>query len=678
MVRLRRKSLILFLALLVIGVVFMTNAYRPHQFADPILPQTIIERRSSYTNPIYASWAKNNRPEKDLAQNCQDYFNALKKLPDEPSLLQQGNYKPHHDLFRKVKWIREETKKVKKSLRKQKVRFEDFHEREIENRFFLEAQRFSKYENAFVNDITHRRNFGVCFLNGEKTSNDASLCTAISKKLYPFLLGQPPFFETAERKLDDSFSDKERQYLEGCFVNNLNTMGEGKGIVVPILPSLSRNEQLTKAIRLIKVLRATNNTLPIELVLSDSEPLRADLKKDILSAALSEKPQFPKSYHEYIKDHPEDKLIFPKQDVRFVFLGRALADHIEEVKSDSFMIALAAGLNSFEETIVMTLKTIPLLKDLSLLFKNPTYKQHGIRFFKKRANPEEKLTKYPPGYFEINDLVNKFADVTNQDEQSFGLRSTKLTHTSRVRNDCYKQLVDPSLLVVNKRKALKGLLMSLALHYYSILHTKYMFNDDKYFEGLWLGQDLARVADYTLFNTHFAVAAGILTPEENMPKTSVSKQICSSSWAQLSDVDDKTLIYVTSHQVENKVLPEFDKALKEMYTIDTAGLDEKDDALYEATVKKNPLRIRNAIRPLVIDELMPNHEGELETPWAFEEKFGSLDDFYCAFDVVGSANTPTRGIVVKYLDNESAWYNCVVDIWSLSLHQRSSNMASYD
>lgn len=665
--RLRRKSALLLLVTIGTLLFISFHRYSPQAPVQPILRKNILERRDSYSNPVYDAWTQKERPNKLLEQNCRDYFSELNSLPSEPSLEQQNLFKPNHDLFRRVKWIREETKKLKRTLRKDKIKFDDSHTQQVETAFFARSQEFSNFENAFISDIAHMRNFGKCFLD-EKLS-DTSLCDASSARIFPFLLGKAPVVDTAK-----TTGEQDKLVSHGCFLQNVHSSSKGRGIVIPILPSKSRNEQLTKAIRLIRVLRVLNNTLPIEIAIGDGEPVRKDLRKDIFSGALSDNPKFPSSFMSLAGENP----LFPKQDVRFVHLERALVNGAEKLKSDSFVATLAATLSSFEEAVVVSLKTIPLVRDLNTLFEDPDYKQHGAKFFKKRAHADDKLLKYPSGYFEINDLVNKFADVTPVDSELFGMEKPRFTYTTRVRNDCYNGLIDSSMFIVNKKKALKGLLVTLALHYYPILNAKYKVRLNSFMDGLWLGQELAAVSKYAHFNSHFAVAAGVFTPQENLPEGSVSKELCSSSWAQLSNMDDKNLLYVTSHQIENKVLPGFDPALKEKYTFQKPGSEEREETLYKATLKQNPLRIRNVIQPMVLDDPIPNPDGEPSMPWAEQVMFGSLADYFCAYDKVGGVNTPTRGLTIDYLENDWKWYDAVIDVWTLSLYQRSSNMVSYD
>ena len=69
---------------------------------------------------------------------------------------------------------------------------------------------------------------------------------------------------------------------------------------------------------------------------------------------------------------------------------------------------------------------------------------------------------------------------------------------------------------------------------------------------LWLGQYISGINEQIIFNFNYAIMPGILTPSQNLPKDLIEcLEICSSSWGQLSDIDDISLLYITSHQLQN-------------------------------------------------------------------------------------------------------------------------------
>lgn len=666
----RIKIRLILVALLLLALISLTRLERP-QSIPKIERLEVTTRRGRYSNPIYAQW-KNK--EQNLEGKCKSYFGQFNKL-QRLTLDEQAKFQHDGLVFKKTKWLREEGKTYRKETRRKRKKIEANYEVKLLEKFYKLASEHSKFEEAFVNDMAHMRAFGKCFLEENQAApKQTRLCEQVSPALFPFLLGELPRIDyNGNKPKKSSLQDND------CFAKQLMRRGQGGGIVIPILPNPSRSQQLVRAIRLIKVLRASNNTLPIEITFMDDTPVRKDLKKDILLAAKRTDMKLPESFEKYLTEESISDLSLPGQDVRFVYLQRAINKSFFK-PSDSLMMSLAPLLCTFERAIVISTQTIPLARDVSEALRDPDLEKFGVRFFKSRAIFEQKLNKYPPGYFETNLLVNGLADVSANETKVFGLSRARNVYTSRVRHESYTQLIDTSMAVIDKPKALAGLLMSTALQFYPVINSKYDFSQ-KNFESLWLGQELTGNIEYVPFNANFASVAGILTPPENVALAIPTRELCSSSWTQISDKDDSSLLYVTTHQIENRLLPDFDKALSEKYLVELnkdSTDPTVDDTLHRTLLKKNPLRLESMLRPMSTDERHFNKEGFAELPWNRKGLFGSLDDYWCAYDIVGSTDLPLRGVVTDISEKQKLWYNALIEIWLLSSHQQSSNMGSYE
>lgn len=666
----RIKKRLILISLLLLALIAFTRYDRP-QAPQLIEKLEVTSRRDRYVNPIYAKWKPRDQ---DHESNCKAYFGYFDNL-QRISLEQQAKFQHDGLLFKKTKWLREAGRIYRKETRRKHQKFEDNYEDLLMERFYEKAAQHSRFEEGFVNDMAHMRAFGKCFLEDNSyASKHAKGCEQVSSQLFPFLLGELPRIDYDGKKPKPaSTHDNE------CLPKQLMRKGDGDGIVIPILPNPSRSQQLVRAIRLIKVLRAVNNTLPIEIVLMDDIAVRKDLKLDIMLAAKRADMKLPASFEKVMSDEGITEVTLPAQEVRFVYLQRAVTEAFYK-NSDALMMNLSPLFSSFERAIVLSTQTIPLTGDLSALLSDPDLKQFGVKFFKSRAVFEQRLSRYPGGYFETNDLINGMADVGTNETNLFGLKRARNTYTKRVKHESYPQLIDTSMFIVDKLKALPGLLISTALQYYPVISSKYDFLENN-FESLWLGQELTGNIEYVPFNAHFASVAGILTPPENVQLGIPTKELCSSSWAQVSDKDDINLLYVTTHQIENRVLPEFDIALREKYLIKVSKDPtdpEVDDTIHKTFLKKNPLRLETVLRPVAVDTRQFNKEGFPELPWNRKGLFGSLDDYWCAYDILGSTNLPLRGLVTEIVEPKKTWYNVLIEIWLLSSHQQSSNMGSYE
>lgn len=635
----------------------------------------LIPNRLNFKNPVYQRWDE-REVANTMEENCRIYF---KHLLDSKYLLLAGK-EFDSTIYKRSKWIQQEVRNFKKELRQKGIKMDHLHMLEVEKRYIKEALKASELEQGFTNDVSHMRVFGKC-LTDSKTLDS---CSAISAALFPWFLGDMPSIElwhtTEEQPLKKS----------GCLPKQLIEGSEGQGIVIPLLPGKPIHKQVSVAVRLIQVLRALDNNLPIQIVYFDDEALSSDDKLSLLQSARQDAQAFPISVADYLRlsGIEEPELVFPKQELSFINLKSVVASDYLHIRPN-FALSLATLFNTFEEFVFLSTQTIPLLHDIQSLFENPDYKTHGTLFFKLRAIFEYKPSKFPTGFFEINELVNKYATVQPEDIEYFKLQLPNRAHTNRVRDSGFQHLLDPSMIVMNKKKTLSGLLLSSALQFYPLLSSKYDFSKDVNGEFLWLGQELAGTRELVNFNKHFGAVAGVLTPPENLPAESTSRELCSSSWAQLYDTDDHTIVYVTSHQLENRLLPEFGEALMRKFSTgaprqksyySTTEEDEEgvpmdvDDTLAVNTVNKNPLYIKSLLQTIAVEKPYITSENEPRVPWIEQELFGSLNDYWCAYDVVGSASLPDRGLVIDYSEKTLSWFNFLLDLWLVPTYRRGSKI----
>lgn len=665
-VRLRLRTLVLtvLLALLVTSFVYSHRNSPPSQQVQPL---DVVKARKSFTNPIYAKWAGTDRLGKSVQDNCVLYFNefqAWSNKKDDYLFEDLLSYQFSPLLYKESKWLAEEKKQYRRQLRQQGILFDDSHMRFLEQKYLAELVKLSKFERGFIQNTASLRVFGKCFMAQDVHIDDSS-CSQISSRLLPWLLGNLPSIESWESnvvKEDDA---------RLCVAKLILKKMKGRGIVIPLLPKENAAKQTMLVARLIHTLRAKQNTLPIEIVYVEEGEINKQRKETFVNAARSRSVKLPTSVKDYLETNDLQNVELPQQDVRFVNLRPAIAKTVPV--SDSLMWSLAAVFNSFEEMIMLSAQTIPLMEDLLLLFENDDYRETGNFFFKHRSLMNFKPHKFPSGFFEVNSLVNDYADVLADDYKYFKMVKADFAATKRVRDQGFTRLLDPSMAVINKRKSLPGLLMASALTFCKVLQPKYDFSGELNLEGVWLGIEM--MAGQVHFNRHYAAAVGVMTPPENTPPESMARELCSSSWAQVYETDDYTLVYLTSHQLENKVLPEFTSAVVERLTVKTGKIQnsqegkEAEDAgtagdnLAPMAVKRNLLYLKSALLPIAI-ELQETHSvTEPNSPWRLIDGFGSSDDYWCAYDVVGSVNLPSRGVVIDYNEKITSRYLFLFEMW---------------
>lgn len=664
-VRLRLRTLLL---TVILAVLIVTSTYSHRKSPQNLQLQDfdVVAARKTFRDPIYSKWANSDRLAKSVKDNCVLYFNEFQSWSTKKDTylfedLLLYEYSPL--LFKKLKWLAEEKKKYRRQLRLQGIQFDENHMRALEQKYVSDLVKLSKFEKGFVQHVASLRVFGQCFL-AQDVHIDDLLCSHISSRLLPWLLGKSPLIESWESNVVKE--DEARQ----CVARLLLGKMKGRGIVIPLFPKQNTAKQTMLVARLLQTLRAKGNTLPIEIVYVEEREINQQRKEMLINAARSRNAKLPASVKSYMETHDLQNVDLPQQNIRFVNLRPAISKNV--AVTDSLVWTLSTIFNSFEEMIVLSAQTIPLLEDLELLFENEDYRENGNFLFKQRSLMNLKPHKFPSGFFEVNSLVNEYCSVLAEDHKYFEMPQPKFGATRRVRDQGFVKMLDPLMVVLNKKETLPGLLMASALTFYTFLQPKYDFTGNANIESLWLGIEMT--GGHVHFNKNYAAAVGVLTPPENTPPESVSRELCSSSWAQVYETDDYTLVYATSHQLENKVLPEFAPAVAEKLTAKKGKQTgeknenpEKQDGLDKSgvsnLVKHNLLHIQLALLPIAIDQQETYSVTEPNVPWRLIESFGSADDYWCAYDVVGTPKLPNRGIIIDYNNKVISRYLFLFDVW---------------
>lgn len=650
-----KHSIVTALILACLGVYFLCLPNTALEY--PIQLFKLNQKRSEFKNPIYSGWPTTTYTASSLDSNCDQYLKRLSSyLPrrKSPSFDKVVSTKFPLLLYQKKKWVAEEKKHYRRRLKSQGIQISDLHVLELEQIYYRRLQELSSFEEGFVEDINHLRVLGKCLLSSHCSSLSSGVFSyELVAQLLPWLLGNMP---SVDRKLAAPLSRE--KHILAQVIESL----KGRGIVVPMLPGQERSVQIRNTKSLIHILRAIGNKLPIEIVYVGEKFINEESTASILAAGKKKADLATHSRDEYLKENEMDDslLEFPPQLISFINLEPSIAKSV--AINDNFILALSAIFNSFDEMMLISPKTIPLKKDLEGLFENHMYKEHGTLFFKQKSLISFKPQKAPAGAFDAKDLINNYAGVNNFDKQLFGLEEPQITETNVIRHKGYTTLIDLSLMIINKTKALAGLLISSALPFYGALSATYDFSEKFNPELMWLGQELSGSVRRVNFNPNDAVAAGVLTPAENVPPESPSQELCSSSWAQLYD-DGHTLVYVTSHQLDNRVLESFTHEVKKKYAVRGNEKDQKDEYTAHPKIERNILAIESVLLPAKFEEVQFNLHGQQSASWRQLDSFGLVNDYWCAYDVVGGSDQQNRGIIIDYGKRAISLYQYLLDIW---------------
>ncbi|EGW34158.1 uncharacterized protein SPAPADRAFT_148647 [Spathaspora passalidarum NRRL Y-27907] len=691
--RFNRPFVLLFLVLVVI---YFWN--RP-VLNPPSPPFDLIHQRSYFINPIYSKWmiqgpkSRPNIAELSQPQICSQYFHDLSKLyPSGETIVDlEATVAQVTDplIYKKNSWIRAKESEVKRSSTK---RLTAEVEQQLEQDFIRESQKQSNLEKSIVNQFNHMRVFGKCFLAGEsdeQESIDNKLCMDFQTQLYPWMSGKFPIYENwKNEKLPQNtvpIFDKSKQIKNSaCFIQQFKQNSNGKGIVIPFHPTKGqpRDKQIDNISRIIKVLRALKNRKPIQIVHLDT--LTRQEKKLLVDAARTE------ILYRVVTD-----VHYPQQNLWFVDVSpvKNTQQHPVMVKqylfnNINFVVSLSMIFNSFEEAIIMTEHALPLLEKADY-FNDQRYKETGLLFFKSPTIYSKRPKRFPPGFHEVTSLVKQFLTPNDFDNHYFGLfkRDDESLATGRFFLDNFQDILDPSIMAINKNIAFSGLLISANFQLHNTLTIRFKTKNNIFTpDFIWVSQEMAGNHNSISFNHNQAVAAGIFTPPSNLPKdVTQSQEICSSSWGQLSDDDDVSLLYVTSHQLQNwrnEGGEHFKELLKDKYKVTSTEMvknmfnndennkvemERENNEIFDNKLTSNPMTIEAIIRPPTINSPVYVHGyNEPSEAWVEPEGFqeGILHPYYCVYDTVGNPlREGVRGTIVNIGDEMKARLKFLLDVW---------------
>lgn len=713
--------------LLVIGILFLyVHLARPapgpgSQFyrhkSIKVKKINISEERDRFSNPIYEKLK--DTFESDVPANCANYFNGFKSVP-VMSLEDILAIKYDSNVFKEKKWLHEREIELRRQLRDQNIKFDDIHHDQMAEEFKILQNTVSNNENQLSQDMNHARIFGKCFLSEEHGIAEGAdtSCEAIEKKLYPWMSRDYPQIYAMDKALpagefpnfDSARYSKYESVSEPCFLRNLKLKSNGKGIVIPVVFGMNVPREVMDVIGLIRVLRVLKNELPIEitffsdyindyqrgLIIQEATTLDVKIQEARLQyLKLTGKP-LPASQSFDPKEYPPQKLWFIDLTMAINFKDHLTIMNNENIQTPNFIHGLSTIFNTFEEAIVISPHAIPLVEDLSAhLFEVDSYKQSGHLFFKLPSKLSYRLSRFPSGYHEVNSFIMKHLMPSEMDEKLFKLarRQPNAPTTKRVFDDYYQRLLDPSLVIINKSKVMSGLVIAQNLLLQEEIRIRFEFiNYEIAPEMLWLGQEIAGTLDHVNFNFNYGVSVGMLTPELNkkLSEMQLSKELCSSSWGQISDKDDILLLYVTSYQIENwrDVGYKFQSALEEKFVVMELKVVENmlDKSAGKLTIKTPNKKLFEILQyqPLYFDTIMRPPmihqgvyvDGAKEPNFAWKESGHDIGDdafkYWCTYDVIGSHNSGVRGVIVSLNEKKVVEYKSLLDMWYHHEHEKSN------
>lgn len=557
-------------------------------------------------------------------QRCNMYFNEL--MLNETNFVNPhthfGFNRNHFDTDKdsdEWKTIQHDEQKMHNYMTHLKIFNKCYVDNQEERTFVRQQKKLIPYQKPV--------NFGI-------NKNLRYKCEEVEAKLYPWLSFQLP----VSTKWDGTISQNplpSSGWGSPCFLSNFKKMLNGRGIVLTIADG-----HLDTTLRLINLLKALENTLPIEVV----------YYKGLSQESMT------KLVHACRKETVMENKVLPLQDISFVNVSTAVKPEYIEKFSQFGNKILATLFNSFEEMILLDADTV-ILENPEFFFNLAKYKKTGTMFYKDRSTVE-----YRPKY----DLVF-FRKLLPSLMDSVWFNFPQTTEYT-LENEFFKGLnhyMESGLVVINRSKHFTQPLIMSQLNFHLSVQAR-VYGDKELF---WLALVISGDENYS-FNDHFLASIGQLTPSsERDPSKYNSKELCSNHPGHINDEDDHSLLWFNSgfmHCGQNEKV-DFKHEFKDGQRYTSIKSLEKFKAFfYDKLILKHA--IVPARHPLEAD----NIEGEPSRAWINMRAYcagytwcaySGIGGLYSNDDKTGPLYNNQTGLLVEFTNRESDKFEKLGDAW---------------
>ncbi|QRG39260.1 hypothetical protein FDK38_003691 [Candidozyma auris] len=484
-------------------------------------------------------------------------------------------------------------------------------------------------------------------------------CADLETRMYPWLSFQSPVYERysgqvsktppnmesyiniAEQPAKQSSREPIRSKLTGnrpCWLSTYKNSLNGRGIVIPY-----DGKSMDNAVALIRLLRALNNKLPIQVV--SYGKLDEQQKQTFSDVARAPIHELPESYKK-IKDaenfvNQDDGL--PPQELWFVDASAALVHETTERWDDFPLSILAAFVTSFQEMLLLDPSAVPL-KNPEYFFNLDGYKQHGAYFY--RAKPWSKIKEKNIDFFNIMapSIIDKVVfDIPILTQQTLDL---PFWHG-------LKEMQDSGVVVINKHRHFATLVTLMQAGAY--WPVSYRGNIQ---QELWLSFALAGDEDFT-FNKHCPAALGDTFPDEEK-----SPQLCSVHAGHFDPDTSNSLAWMTNGfpncPIQN---PDVSDDFGSAFSWHTFETPENMVDFYKSKFQPKAAIIPPYVNTDSLD--LKNDDNNPKSPW--EAGKGCENKVFCANgEIGGSGNHGSNLQKGQFLELDSKERDFIAfygDIW---------------
>ena len=400
----------------------------------------------------------------------------------------------------------------------------------VEGKFQQAIKKTLKTEQKMADSIAVARIYQKCFVEEwVPASTETELYDEMTKKVLPFLTNALPTFTFNNSTITNGFPVADdfasfHEYNGSNLVEFIKTKSNGKGIVLSASSKHGRD-----VVKLIHLLRALDNTLPIQIIHRDDFSKR---NRDYVEfAATADKNQLlkPRGAYNWQKVWPEIDLLanatayginYTPQNVTFVNIRPAIKREFRTKFPGFSNKLLALFFTSFKEVLLVDADAIPLVRPNHFFFSQE-YRETGTYFFKDRTLRDTN------DYIETNFFAKLFPSANEKTlEDMFGVPQATYVSLANTYMAGYRHYQEAGIVAIDKVAHLSGVLMMFPLSLWKEPVGTAVWGEK---EMYWLGLSMAGDENYR-FNYYPAASVGQLTTAKQYSyyPDADSNEVCST------------------------------------------------------------------------------------------------------------------------------------------------------
>lgn len=550
----------------------------------------------------------NSHKEELLGEKCDIFFNHFNDVNPEFQFQNAFSDKDFYDkgIVQKENFFKDEILKLIKKRERESVPnphvITKKDNKTINEQFYKRVEQTKSAGQLMADTITTLRIYGQCFINDhgkynkqiKGTGDNKKHFDSLTEKFFFYFNGRLPVFDNLNgTKLTNAFPIYEnnkltQKYFEFDGANDnvidfVHRHSNNRGIVISATTKYTRD-----IMKLIRVLRALNNELPIQIIYKGDlnqrsqkyiyAAARAEVD-DLLSKKMSSDLTNVLPELDLLKQYKKYGSTFPKQDIVFVNIQPTMSRQHKYFFSGYTNKLLALLFTSFKEVLLFDADSVPLVKPEEF-FASGQYRKSGALFFKDRSLRDTN------DYVETN-YFTSLMPLGGQDtiDTKFGIPPVSPKTLRNPYMTGWRHFQEAGVVAIDSYKHFLGILMTLPLALWNDPVKSSIWGDK---EMYWLGLSMAGDENYE-FNPYHAASIGEINdnPDSKYYLGTAAKEVCSSHPGHVNEIGK--LLWINSG---------FSYCKKNGYFRDRGFFPfSQTDNIQLQRLYNNPLRIRDALVP---------------------------------------------------------------------------------